>query len=339
MNLASLTRKHSFVRSVAAVESVQNAGKVCILDIDVQGVQNVKKSSLEPIYIFIAPPSAEALEERLRGRGTESEADVKKRLTNAAKEIAYGRGEGNFDRIFVNDDLTTTFEKVARAFRQWYPHLKQDYSPRPVVFCGPSGVGKGTLINMLMERFPDDQFGFSVSHTTRKPREGEENGVHYNFTTVDAMKKEIAEGKFIEHAEVHGNYYGTSVAAVKSLQDDGKICILDIDVQGARNVKKSSLKAHYVFIAPPSMEALELRLRGRGTESEEDIQKRLANAGDEMAYGQSAGNFDHVFINADLKATFDDLVLCMKEWYPQLLDAAVDDDVDPPNCTSKCTVS
>lgn len=195
--------------SVAAVESVQNSGKICILDIDVQGVQNVKKSTLDPIYIFIAPPSAQALEERLRGRGTESEEDIQKRLANAAREIEYGRGEGNFDRIFVNDDLTKTFEKLARAFRQWYPHLKQDYSPRPVVVCGPSGVGKGTIIKMLMERFPDGQFGFSVSHTTRKPRDGEVDGQDYNFTTVEQMKKEISEGKFIEYAEVHGNYYGT----------------------------------------------------------------------------------------------------------------------------------
>jgi Guanylate kinase len=81
--------------------------------------------------------------------------------------------------------------------------------PRPVVFAGPSGVGKGTLIKMLMTRFPNDQFGFSVSHTTRKPREREVNGVDYHFTTVEQMKKEISEGKFIEHAEVHGNYYGT----------------------------------------------------------------------------------------------------------------------------------
>jgi guanylate kinase len=85
----------------------------------------------------------------------------------------------------------------------------KDARPRPVVFAGPSGVGKGTLINMLMKRFPNNQFGFSVSHTTRKPREGEVNGVHYHFTTVDQMKKGISEGKFIEHAEVHGNYYGT----------------------------------------------------------------------------------------------------------------------------------
>lgn len=83
--------------------------------------------------------------------------------------------------------------------------------PRPVVFCGPSGVGKGTLIEMLMTRFPNDQFGFSVSHTTRQPRESlnEVDGKHYHFTSVDAIKKEIDAGKFVEYAEVHGNYYGT----------------------------------------------------------------------------------------------------------------------------------
>ena len=80
---------------------------------------------------------------------------------------------------------------------------------RPVVFCGPSGVGKGTLIAMLMTRFPGDQFGFSVSHTTRPPREGEVNGVHYNFTTVEQIQADIAANKFIEYAEVHGKYYGT----------------------------------------------------------------------------------------------------------------------------------
>jgi len=80
---------------------------------------------------------------------------------------------------------------------------------RPVIFAGPSGVGKGTLIEMLMKRFPNDQFGFSVSHTTRQPREGEVNGVHYHFTDVESMKEDIADGKFIEYAEVHGRYYGT----------------------------------------------------------------------------------------------------------------------------------
>jgi hypothetical protein len=111
--------------SVAAVESVQSAGKICILDIDVQGVQKVKESSLTPRYLFIAPPSMEELEKRLRGRGTETEEAMKKRLGNAAKELDYGQEAGNFDRIFVNADLNETFDDMAKAFKEWYPHLDE----------------------------------------------------------------------------------------------------------------------------------------------------------------------------------------------------------------------
>ena len=149
-------------------------------------------------------------------------------------------------------------------------------------------------------------------------REGEQNTVHYNFTTVDDIKKEIDDGKFIEYANVHGNYYGTSVAAVETVQKQGKICILDIDVQGVRNVKKSTLDAIYIFIAPPSMEILEKRLRGRGTETEEAVVKRLANAQEEVDYGMGEGNFDRVLTNDDLDKTFEALVAQFQEWYPQL---------------------
>lgn len=109
--------------SIAAVESVQKEGKICILDIDVQGAQKVKASHLKPIYIFIAPPSQEELERRLRGRGTESEEAIQTRLGNAAKELEYGQQAGNFDRIFVNADLKATFEELATAFKEWFPHL------------------------------------------------------------------------------------------------------------------------------------------------------------------------------------------------------------------------
>lgn len=148
-------------------------------------------------------------------------------------------------------------------------------------------------------------------------REGEQDKVHYNFTTVDTIKKEIDEGKFIEYANVHGNYYGTSVAAVESVSSTGKICILDIDVQGVRNVKKSSLDAIYIFIAPPSMEELEKRLRGRGTETEEAVLKRIKNAKGELEYGTDE-NFDRVFTNDDLDKTFESIVSQFQEWYPQL---------------------
>ena len=178
-----------------------------------------------------------------------------------------------------------------------------DAVPRALVICGPSGVGKGTLIDKL-QKAHDGAFGFSVSHTTRNPRKGEEDGVHYNFTTVEAIKKEIAAGKFIEHAEVHGNFYGTSVAAIDKVSASGKICILDIDVQGCRAVRNSPLNALYVFISPPSMKELERRLRGRKTDSRDAIAKRLQNASGELEASKEPGLFDVVLVNNDLDTCF-----------------------------------
>ncbi|XP_076884437.1 guanylate kinase 2-like [Bidens hawaiensis] len=177
---------------------------------------------------------------------------------------------------------------------------------RPIVISGPSGVGKGTLINMLMKDFPT-MFGFSVSHTTRAPRPKEQDGVHYHFTNKTVMEDEIKAGKFLEYASVHGNLYGTSVEAVEVVADSGKRCILDIDVQGARSVRASPLEAVFVFICPPSFEELEKRLRARGTETEELIQKRLNNAKAELEQGTSSNLFDHILVNDDLQACYERL--------------------------------
>jgi guanylate kinase len=130
--------------------------------------------------------------------------------------------------------------------------------------CGPSGVGKSTLISRLRQEFPDD-FGFSVSHTTRAPRAGEENGVHYWFTTRPEMEAEVAAGKFLESASVHGNMYGTSFEAVERVSAAGRVCILDIDVQGVASCRAAKFGVDkYIFIAPPTVADLESRLRGRG---------------------------------------------------------------------------
>jgi len=176
------------------------------------------------------------------------------------------------------------------------------------VVAGPSGVGKGTLIGMLMKRHPG-RFGFSVSHTTRQPREGELDGVHYHFTTVEAFEDEIDAGKFLEHARVHGKIYGTSLEAVRAVAEGSppKCCILDIDVQGADAVRKASLPASFVFLAPPTMAELERRLRSRGTESESDVQKRLNGAAAEMARRDEPGLFDCVFINDDKERAYKQL--------------------------------
>jgi len=175
-----------------------------------------------------------------------------------------------------------------------------------VVIVGPSGVGKSTLIKMLMNEYPG-RFGFSVSHTTRQPRPGEEHGVHYNFTTQESMREDISKGAFIETAQVHGNLYGTSIEAVQCVVKSGRICILDIDVQGALQVKKSSLRdtSAFMFLAPPSLAALEERLRGRGTEVEEKILLRLENARKELLFAEEQPKFfAQVLVNGDLENTY-----------------------------------
>lgn len=175
--------------------------------------------------------------------------------------------------------------------------------PKPVVICGPSGVGKGTLINKLTAEFPQ-LCGFSVSHTTRKPREGEVDGVHYHFTTREWMEEEIKAGGFLESADVHGNLYGTSLASVQEVASAGKLCILDIDVQGASQVKKSQLKATFVFISPPSFEELEKRLRGRGTETDAQVEKRLKNARAELERSKDSDLFDFNLVNDNLESCY-----------------------------------
>ncbi|GAB4823756.1 hypothetical protein N2152v2_010802 [Parachlorella kessleri] len=178
-------------------------------------------------------------------------------------------------------------------------------SPSALVIVGPSGVGKGTLIQKLMEGRVE--FGFSCSHTTRAPREGEKDGVHYHFTTKKEFEKGIADGKFLEYAYVHNNIYGTSLEAVEAVAAAGKCCVLDIDVQGARQVRKSALPAIFVFIAPPSMEELERRLRARGTEKQDQVATRLKNASQEMASLQEPGLYDMVITNNKLEEALEEL--------------------------------
>mmetsp|Transcript_46120 Transcript_46120/g.147291 ORF Transcript_46120/g.147291 Transcript_46120/m.147291 type:complete len:686 (+) Transcript_46120:60-2117(+) len=191
----------------------------------------------------------------------------------------------------------------------------------PLIICGPSGVGKGTLIELSKAAFPG-RLGFSVSHTTRAPRPGEVDGVAYHFVDLETMKREVEEtGKFLEHAHVHGNIYGTSKAAVEAVRASGQICLLDIDVQGAQKVKASGAlpDAKYLFIAPPNLEELEKRLRGRGTETEDKIQTRLKNAKGEIEFcEQNKDFFDSVLTNVDLTAATRELLALLRGWYPSL---------------------
>lgn len=164
------------------------------------------------------------------------------------------------------------------------------------IVSGPSGVGKSTVLSSLLERRED--LYFSVSATTREARDGETDGVHYHFLDVDTFREWIARDEFLEYAEYVGNFYGTPKKYVDAAMDQGQDVILDIEIQGAIQVKSKRPDTVSIFIAPPSWAELERRLTGRGTDSQEKVQKRLLRAKVEF---QTAHTYDYFVINDNVE--------------------------------------
>ncbi len=167
---------------------------------------------------------------------------------------------------------------------------------RVFVITGPSGVGKGTLIRGLRERLP--QLELSVSATTRGPRAGEQDGVDYHFLSREDFDARVREGEFVEHADYAGRSYGTLRSELESRVRDGVPVVLEIEVQGARQVRAAMPEAVQVFIAPPSLEALRTRLVGRGTDDQEEVGRRLGVAESEL---EAQPEFGHVVVNDRLE--------------------------------------
>lgn len=164
-----------------------------------------------------------------------------------------------------------------------------------LIISGPAGTGKGTVCNALLEK--DKDIMFSVSSTTRAPREGEVDGVNYNFIDKELFEQMVSEDKFLEHAYVHTDYYGTSKETVMKGVSEGKVVLLEIDVQGALQVKDRHPEVVTIFLLPPSMEELERRIVNRNTETEEQIYKRMENAYKEISL---VSEYDYYVINDDL---------------------------------------
>lgn len=179
---------------------------------------------------------------------------------------------------------------------------------RLFVVSGPSGVGKGTLVSRVLAERPS--IALTVSATTRDPRKGEVPGVSYHYLTEEDFSRRVEEGEFLEWANVHGHRYGTLRSEAEKPISEGRSVILEIDVQGALNVRENHPDAVLVFVEAPSMEELERRLRGRGTESEESIQLRLANARREM---ELAPLYDVRIVNDDLDEATQRLLAAIEE--------------------------
>lgn len=205
--------------------------------------------------------------------------------------------------------LTVMATPCATAFNGEASQVKL---PKIIVLSAPSGGGKTTLAQMLIKDFPN--LTISVSTTTRAPRGAEKNGVDYHFLTKEEFKAKIAKGEFAEYAEVHGNFYGTDISNIQGQHAQGKSVLALLDINGANNLKKSFPgQVETIFISPPSMQVLEARLRGRGTDSEAAIQLRLANAKKEM---EEAPKFDHQIINDQLAVAYKELAQLIKPLIP-----------------------
>ena len=176
------------------------------------------------------------------------------------------------------------------------------YKGKLYIIAAPSGAGKTSLVKAMVKSTPHIQV--SVSHTTRESRPGEQDGVNYHFTTVDDFKRMLGEGVFLEHAEVFGNYYGTSKTWVREQLDKGEDVILEIDWQGAQQIRRLMPDAVSIFILPPSKEVLHERLVGRGQDPEDVIERRMAQAVSEMSH---YNEFDYIVINDEFDLALRDL--------------------------------
>ncbi len=165
-----------------------------------------------------------------------------------------------------------------------------------IVISGPSGAGKGTICKALLDKH--DNIFISVSATTRSPRQGEIDGVNYYFLTKESFEEKVKENGFLEYANVHGNFYGTPKVNVEKMLDEGKDVILEIDIQGALQVKDNFKEGVFIFILPPSMEELKQRIIKRGSETEESLMTRFKNAYKEINY---VSKYNYAVVNDELE--------------------------------------
>ena len=169
-----------------------------------------------------------------------------------------------------------------------------------LVVSAPSGCGKGTILGEILK---DDSFYYSISATTRAPREGEQDGVNYHFITKEEFEQRIAQGGMLEYAQYCGNYYGTPKKEVEQMREAGRDVILEIEVEGAMKVRALCPDAVFLFIAPPSVEELRRRLNKRGTEAAEVIEERVSQAARELSY---ADRYDYIIVNGELEKAIQD---------------------------------
>ena len=189
---------------------------------------------------------------------------------------------------------------------------------KPLIICGPSSVGKGTIISWLKKHY-SEKFSESISHTTRKRRPAEAESVDFHFVSRSEFEAAVWRGEFVESEEVYGNLYGTSIQALKEVSRSGKVCLIGLHVSSAvRAIEEGLLDANLVFIEPPSLEALKKRLRGRGTEDEESLNKRISSFQEEIGVARGSRHVTRIVVNNKLEEFKGEMSTIVESLYPHL---------------------
>lgn len=190
-------------------------------------------------------------------------------------------------------------------------------TPRPLLISGPSGTGKGSLIKRLLSDYPSI-FSLSVSHTTRPPRKEDKNGITYNFISKEAFKKDIKKGNFLEHVEYSGNYYGTNRKQFSEIRKNGKICIIEVEMNSARKIFEQGIDCRFVFVLPPSVEQLRERLLSRDAGVDlESVERRVEIGRREIRDLERMEFFERVFVNRYFELFYAKVVAWLIRVYPE----------------------
>jgi guanylate kinase len=260
-----------------------------------------------------------AKEEGIKGRAVAEQG--------AAQVPAYARRLEILAEIEEASKPLLDKEFVERTVAAWNRPMPEEYTSQPLVLVGPSGVGKGRLVKSLLRDW-EKYFGKVVTHTTRAPRPDEIDGTSYHFVDTDSYHDLVKTGDyFMEHAQVHNNFYGVSREAWQKVVKQRKIPIFEIDVQGAMTVKAMasslSIDPKYIFVSPKKLDMLRERLSLRGTEKQEEVELRIANAQKELDFiTQNPSFFDHVLINDDFSLTSNSFFRLSRDEYKWLPSAA-----------------
>ena len=269
------------------IQKCISQSRLCILKSNVAGTKLMKDKGMDALSIFLSPPDMETHMSRLRTYLAEPKSAIQNMLDHAARMRQKAGEMTIFDAFIVNEDVDKAFSSLRDCISQYRPDIiapqledkkeeGEEVIQSPIILCGPPGVSKATLVANLVKSYPD-KFESCISYTTRSAKDGEVDGEHYHFVDKKKMEALIESGTFLEHSQILGSTYATPLEEVKAIAAKGKICVLSVDISGAEQIKQSDLfpDMYFVFVGPPAMEAFEAQLKGRETETEDSIQKKV----------------------------------------------------------------